>query len=166
MVIMRVWTLAHTSPLLSSCYFAPFCRKFCWVGVEFLSSGAQGLFSPKKKTKHPKLDHVFLATCSSSIFSSGFCFTKKTNASIANVSQRFVGMGPANFTSQVEPTTTCKKSRPSAQNGRPHQKVHWWKPFLLEMDIPILGRFLMFRILVNIFYMWGICMIYMIHLDM
>ena len=87
MVIMRVWTLAHTSPLLSLCYFAPFCRKFCWVGVEFLSSGAQGLFSPKKKTKHPKLDHVFLATCSSSIFSSGFCFTKNCYQGLLTFSQ-------------------------------------------------------------------------------
>lgn len=89
------------------------------------------------------------------IFPQYFFTTKKqTHRFIAHFSQRFLWISPLKWHQQ-----RC------AKNGRPHQKVHWWKPFLLEMDIPILGWFWMFRILVNIFYMWGRCMIYMMHLD-
>ena len=77
MVIMRVWTLAHTSPLLSLCYFAPFCRKFCWVGVEFLSSGAQGLFPPRKKQSTLNSTMFFLPHVLPPFFPQVFVLQKK-----------------------------------------------------------------------------------------
>lgn len=128
MVIMRVWTLAHTHTL-PHCFHCvtlhPFAEDSAESVSSFYLSGAQGLFSPKKKAKHPKLDHVFLATCSPAIFLR-FLFYKKTNASIANVSQRFVGIGPANFTSQVVPTTRCLTKKCTDGN---HFSWRWTSPF-------------------------------------
>ena len=130
----------------------------------FIFPGLRGYFPPRKKQSTLNSTMFFLPHVLPPFFLR-FLFYKKNKRINCSCFTEICGYRTSQFHLSSGTNNDVQKSRPSAQNGRPHQKVHWWKPFLLEMDIPILGRFWMFRILVNIFYMWGICMIYTIHLD-
>lgn len=129
MVIMRVWTLAHTHTHFPTAFIVLLCTLLQKILLSrcraFIFPGLRGYFPPRKKQSTLNSTMFFLPHVLPPFFS-GFCFTKKTNASIANVSQRFVGIGPANFTSQVVPTTRCLTKKCTDGN---HFSWRWTSPF-------------------------------------